>query len=64
MTSEKLLVTGYWQLVTPEQSEGKMAEIKFEGAGATNKERRLARLPRGEAGRSTKILFRGGFYYG
>lgn len=33
-----------------------MAEVKFEGAGATNKEHRLARLPRGEAGRLTKIL--------
>jgi hypothetical protein len=33
-----------------------MAEIKFEGAGATNKERRLARPPRCEAGRLTKIL--------
>lgn len=37
-----------------------MAEIKFEGAGATDKEHRLARLPRREAGRSTKILSRGG----
>jgi len=33
-----------------------MAEIKFEGAGATNKEHRLARLPRCEAGRPTRIL--------
>jgi len=37
-----------------------MSEIKFEGAGATNKEHRLARPPRCEAGRSTKILFPGG----
>ncbi len=28
-----------------------MAEMKFEGAGATNKEYRLARQPRCEAGR-------------
>jgi len=33
-----------------------MSEIKFEGVGATNKEHRLARLPRCEAGRLTKIL--------
>lgn len=39
-----------------------MAEIKFEGAGATNKERRLARLPRCEAGRWTKILSYGRIY--
>lgn len=34
-----------------------MAEIKFEGAGATNKEHRLARPLRYEAGRSTRILW-------
>lgn len=35
-----------------------MAEIKFEGADATNKEHRLARLSRCETGRTTRILFR------
>jgi hypothetical protein len=33
-----------------------MAEIKFEGAAATNKEQRLARLSRCETGWSTRIL--------
>jgi hypothetical protein len=32
-----------------------MAEIKFEGTGATNKEHRLVRLPRCEAGRRRKF---------
>lgn len=35
-----------------------MAEIKFEGAGATNKEHRFARTPRPEVGWSTRILRR------
>lgn len=38
-----------------------MAEVKFEGAGATNKEHRLARLPRCEAGRRREFYFNGGF---